>query len=105
MTDDERLERNAKIYAERQEGATFLELASRYGVSAERVRQIYLRYARRAEALQYKRLYDTRLHLYNLEQAKNRIYLIRKITGKPLTESDKILLEKLDSLIAVYKEM
>ena len=104
MTDGERIERNKAIYADRQAGATYKELAKRYGIGAERARQIYLRQERLLEWQEQKKLYNTRLHIYSLETAKQKIVSYRKFYGEPLTESDKILLQKLESLIDVYSE-
>ena len=104
MTEQERIERNKAIYADKQEGATYKELAKRHGVSAERARQIYLRQERLLERQEQKRLYNTRLHIYNLETVKQKIISYRKFYGTPLTESDKNLLQKLESLIDVYSE-
>lgn len=97
-------ERNNSIYQERQGGATFKALGIKYGLTAERVRQIYLRQVRLLERQEQKRLYNTRLHIYSLETAKQKILIFRKFYETPLTEADIDLLQKLDSLISVYSE-
>lgn len=97
-------QRNNKIYLERLDGLTFKEIAQHNGMSTERARQIYRREAWRAETLQYKRLYNTRQHIIDLARAKDHINAVRKWKRQELTEDDKVLIEKLDSLISVYSE-
>lgn len=97
-------ERNNSIYQERQGGATFKALGIKYGLTTERARQIYLKQARRDEQAKNKKLYNTRLHIYSLETAKQKIISYRKFYGTHLTEADIDLLQKLDSLISVYSE-
>lgn len=41
-----KLDRNREIYEARKEGAKLQELADKYGLSKERIRQIYYKYER-----------------------------------------------------------
>lgn len=105
MPIDDIIERNKQIYEERQAGATFKALGDKYGLTTERVRQIYLRLARREERARYKRLYDTKQAIDYLEAQARRVRRIRARQDIELTEADRVLLEKINNLIAVYSEI
>lgn len=100
-------ERNKQIYYTRADGATFKAIANKYGVTVERVRQIYLKEARRAEAFKLKRLYGTFNTIENLQSFKRCITSNRARAcnvNRDQTEADRDLLQKADNLIAVYSE-
>lgn len=105
MPTDDIIERNKQIYEERQAGTTFKALGDKHGLTTERVRQIYLRLARREELARYKRLYDTKQAIDYLEAQARRVRRIRARQGIELTEADRVLLEKINNLIAVYSEI
>ena len=97
-------ERNNSIYQERQSGATFKALSIKYGLTTERVRQIYLKQARRAEQARTKKLYGTKQLIDSLEREKRLIIAVRRWSGKDLSKDDIDLVTKLENLITVYRE-
>ena len=102
-------ERNKRIHAERIAGLSFKAISERYGLTAERVRQIYLREERRRKRYEEARIYGgrhyTRLLVDRLETEARILSLdirLRKFDSQP---EDTELLSKLNNLIEIYKEV
>ena len=106
-------ERNKKIYQMRQDGATFSEIGKVYGLSLERVRQIYLREERRFRYLKYKKRNGTRLIISDIEYE---IHRLRKLSGdktysggeyhkERLSRERKEMIEERISFLEAYKEI
>lgn len=97
--------RNLKIYEERKAGLKLQEIAERYGINKESVRQICEKQKRLEDRQKYKYLYGTRLFLDHLKTERDYIKNLREWKRKPLTEADKDLIQKLESLIEVFEEV
>lgn len=98
-------ERNKKIYEERKAGLTLEDIAKRYGLTKERVRQIALRQERLDNYIKYKKLYSTKRAIEDLKASKDKLELCRRWRGEELTTSDKEIIQKIDNLIEVYSEL
>lgn len=101
---DYKAERNRRIYEERKAGLKLQEIADRYGIGKERVRQICLREERLERHRRYNRRYGTYDSINNLKRAKERFYSFCKWRSRQITEEDKDLIQKIDNLIEVYSE-
>ena len=98
-------ERNKRIYEERKAGLTLEDIAKRYNLTKERVRQIALRQERQYNYMKYKNLYATKRDINNLKMEKQYIECIRSYHKSELTTSDKEIIQKIDNLIEVYSEL
>lgn len=96
--------RNLQIYKERKAGATLKSIGLRYGINSERVRQICAKIERRLQAEHRSRNRGTYLTVCALKHARASLKVNRLFNEHELTESDKILLEKIEALIDVYTE-
>lgn len=99
---EDKSERNKRIYEERKAGYKLQDLAERYGVNKERIRQICLKEERREtrSRVAYRRgTYNT---MCKLEKTSRLLLKYRKDKGQMLSNDDLILLQKINNLIEVY---
>jgi DNA-binding CsgD family transcriptional regulator len=99
--------RNKDIYDMRNDGATYEAIATKYGVTRERVRQLYEKYKRKLNNIQHKELFGTRETVTKLRHQYLILYDLseRRRKFKDNEEADKMILQKLSNLIEVYGEV
>jgi hypothetical protein len=98
-------ERNKDIYEMRKAGHKYDEIALKYGVTRERVRQLFLKYERKLNRTKYYSTIGTQITVRELRSACLHMYYYSEKRRKfKNEESDKMLLQKLENLIEVYGE-
>ena len=100
----EKAERNQRIYEERKAGLKLRELADRYGVNVERIRQICKKEERREYRDRFAQRRGTYNTMKNIERTSDLLLIYRKARGRQLSKDDLILLQKINNLIEVYGE-
>ena len=97
-------ERNRKICEERKAGLKLQEIADRYGINKERVRQICLREERLEQRRRYIRRYGTAITIRELESERDYIARIAERRVEGIKAEDRDLIQKINNLIEVYSE-
>ena len=100
----EKAERNQRIYEERKAGYKLRELAEKYGVNSERIRQICKKEERRETRSRYAFKHGTFKTMQGLERTSKLLLNYRKARDRQLSSDDLILLQKINNLIEVYGE-
>ena len=103
-TPQEYKERNRRIYEERKAGLKLHEIAERYGINKERVRQICLKEERLERRRRYNRRGGTLSNIDDLNYMKDKIERFAKLRARLINEADQDLIQKIDNLIEIYSE-
>ena len=99
-------ERNKDIYELRKAGHKYDDIARKYGVTRERVRQLYTKYEHKLNIVRHYATMGTQITVREMRSAYLHMYYYSERRRKfKNEESDKMLLQKLENLIEVYGEL